>query len=101
MKDPEKAIDSFEKVLKIQPNSVDTLKVLGALYARSSASEATEKGVAAERKEKARNYLKKASELAPDDIDVLLDLAVLLQRSEFGVSCSSSLIFNESPFSQH
>jgi tetratricopeptide (TPR) repeat protein len=86
MKDTEKAIDSFEKVLKVQPNSVDTLKVLGALYARSSVAEATEKGMAAERKEKARNYLKKASELAPEDIDISLDLAVLLQRSEFSVS---------------
>ncbi|KAI6175560.1 RNA polymerase-associated protein CTR9-like protein [Aphelenchoides bicaudatus] len=83
MKDTEKAIDSFEKVLKIQPNNIETLRVLGALYARSSTSEATEKNLALERKEKAQNYLKKAAELCPDDIDVLLDLAVLLQRSDF------------------
>lgn len=99
-------------MLKVHPNNVDTLKVLGALYARSSASEVTEKKLAAERKEKARKYLMKVSELTPDDIDVQLDLAVLLQRSEFNVSlikllylfillvCFKCVQWSDRPFNQ-
>lgn len=86
-KDIEKAIVSFEKVLKIQPNNVDTLKVLGALYARLSVSDSAEKKQAAERKEKAKSYLSKAAELSSEDLDIALDLAVLLQRSDFNVTC--------------
>jgi TPR repeat protein len=70
----------------VQSNNADSLKILGTLYARSSASETAEKSVAAERKEKARQYLMKAAELTPDDFTISIDLAVLLQRSDFAVS---------------
>ena len=52
-------------------------------------SNATEKTLAKERAEKSRVYLTKASELLPDDLDVLVDLAILQQRTEPSAALST------------
>jgi hypothetical protein len=79
-------------VLKVYPHNPDTLKVLGALYSNYSSIESnSEKPIAKERREKAKTYLTKADELLPGDLDVLFELAMLLQKTEFHVSLEFEL----------
>lgn len=69
----------FEKVLKVYPNSRDTLKVLGSLYAHSEPADLKER---AERKKKAREVLKKVVDACPNDIEVLIDMAQLTENCD-------------------
>ncbi|KAJ1355322.1 hypothetical protein KIN20_012666 [Parelaphostrongylus tenuis] len=66
------AITAFETVLKSMPNNIDTLKVLGALYAHTDPGNT-------ERQEKAREMLTKVLDANPNDVEVLIDLAQLLE----------------------
>ncbi|KAI6200702.1 RNA polymerase-associated protein CTR9-like protein [Aphelenchoides besseyi] len=82
VKDPEAAISYLENILKTKTNSVDVLKILGALYARSSLSTATDRSLSEERRQKAKELLQRAHSLTPQDPEILIDLAVLLQKSD-------------------
>ncbi|VDK53795.1 unnamed protein product, partial [Cylicostephanus goldi] len=66
------AIAAFETVLKSMPNNVDTMKVLAALYAHTDPGNH-------ERQDKARDMLTKVLEATPNDVEVLIDLAQLLE----------------------
>ncbi|KAK6057488.1 putative ATP synthase F1, epsilon subunit [Cooperia oncophora] len=78
------AITAFETVLKVMPNNIDTMKVLSALYAHTDAGNQ-------ERQEKARDMLTKVLEAMPNDVEVLIDLAQLLE----GVDPQKSLTLYE------
>ncbi|KAE9416876.1 hypothetical protein Angca_004307 [Angiostrongylus cantonensis] len=78
------AITAFETVLKSMPNNMDTMKVLAALYAHTDSGNA-------ERQEKAREMLTKVLEVFPNDVEVLIDLAQLLE----GVDPQKSLSLYE------
>ncbi|CAD6190371.1 unnamed protein product [Caenorhabditis auriculariae] len=73
-KEWDKAIDCFETVLTRIPNNADTLKVLGSLYAHTNPDEA--------KLQKARETLQKALDLKPDDVELLIDLAQLLEATD-------------------
>ncbi|CAD5227826.1 unnamed protein product [Bursaphelenchus okinawaensis] len=83
LKEYDKAIEEFEKVLKMYPENSDVLKILGALYAKQSEKEGLPEDVVDERRKKAKDYLKKAAKNSPEDMEVLIDLAVLLQRFDY------------------
>ncbi|MFH4984632.1 hypothetical protein AB6A40_011341 [Gnathostoma spinigerum] len=77
--DYDNAIGCFEKVLKVYPQNYDTLKVLGSLYAHSEPTDPNER---IERRNKARELLKKVVDLCPDDIEALIDLAQLTENTD-------------------
>ncbi|KAI6236151.1 RNA polymerase-associated protein CTR9-like protein [Aphelenchoides besseyi] len=79
VKDPEAAISYLENILKSKSNSVDVLKILGALYARSSLSTATDRSLSEERRQKAKDLLQRAHSLTPQDPEILIDLATALE----------------------
>jgi RNA polymerase-associated protein CTR9 len=62
------AIQCFEKVLAASPNNIETLKILGLLYLSADMKE---------KKALARTYLKKVTELCPDDVDAHIKFAEL------------------------
>jgi hypothetical protein len=72
-------------VLKGQPNNYETMKILGSLYANSETP-----GVEAgdtdssrkDRRDKAKEYLKKVVEQCPDDVEAWIDYAQLLEESD-------------------
>ncbi|CAI4231970.1 unnamed protein product [Auanema sp. JU1783] len=66
------AIHAFENILKVHPNNTETLKVVGSLYAHSE-------GENAEKRQKAREAFTKYLASYPDDIEVLIDMAQLLE----------------------
>jgi len=66
-RDPKKAIACFERVLRSQPSNTDALKVLGHLYKQAGRTEESLKKLTA------------ASELAPNDAGVWLELGQLQQ----------------------
>uniref|UniRef100_A0A914UXQ8 Uncharacterized protein n=1 Tax=Plectus sambesii TaxID=2011161 RepID=A0A914UXQ8_9BILA len=83
--DTEHAIQCFEKVLKGQPNNYETMKILGSLYANSetpgvNAGEADSSRK--DRRDKAKEYLKKVVEQCPDDVEAWIDYAQLLEESD-------------------
>ncbi|KAK6741499.1 hypothetical protein RB195_009387 [Necator americanus] len=78
------AIAAFEVVLKSMPNNIDTMKVLSALYAHTDPGNQ-------ERQDKAREMLSKVLEATPNDVEVLIDLAQLLE----GVDPQRSLTLYE------
>ena len=69
--DPEKAVRYFERTLRHAPDNVDTLRVLGHLYAASPDKHAL-----------ALQKLQRATELAPDDVGAWLELAKLHETRE-------------------
>jgi tetratricopeptide (TPR) repeat protein len=73
------AISAFEKILKVAPNDMDTLTVLGSLYANVPHKDPK---VAAERRENARDYLKKVvdSHAEKQPVEALIELAQLLEQ---------------------
>ncbi|VDM54221.1 unnamed protein product [Angiostrongylus costaricensis] len=77
------AITAFETVLKSMPNNMDTMKVLAALYAHTDSGNA-------ERQEKAREMLTKVLEVFPNDVEVLIDLAQLLEGVDPQASITSA-----------
>jgi RNA polymerase-associated protein CTR9 len=66
-----KAIICFENVLKAYPENYESLKVLGSLYASTN------------KKERAFIYLKRATELHPDDPETWVELAQLLEIDNY------------------
>uniref|UniRef100_A0A0M3KHN1 RNA polymerase-associated protein CTR9 homolog (inferred by orthology to a human protein) n=1 Tax=Anisakis simplex TaxID=6269 RepID=A0A0M3KHN1_ANISI len=84
------AIICFEKVLKLHPSNYDTLKVLGSLYAHSEPIEQKEK---LERRQKAKELLKKVVEMCADDVEALIELAQLTESSDPQVHLIQFLFF--------
>uniref|UniRef100_A0A914EKH2 RNA polymerase-associated protein CTR9 homolog n=1 Tax=Acrobeloides nanus TaxID=290746 RepID=A0A914EKH2_9BILA len=77
--DYDNAIITFEKILKITPNNFETLKVLGSLYAHSDHGDSNQ---ITERREKAREILKKVIDMYPDDVETLIELAQLEEQHD-------------------
>ncbi|KAK0082460.1 hypothetical protein PV326_007166 [Microctonus aethiopoides] len=71
--DLENAAQCFEKVLKAHPDNYETLKVLESLYANSTSQP---------KREIAKNYLRKVTELVPDDVEAWIEFARILHKSD-------------------
>ncbi|XP_018496723.2 RNA polymerase-associated protein CTR9 homolog [Galendromus occidentalis] len=71
--DNENAMSCFEKVLKVHPNNYETMKILGSLYAQSGNQN---------KREQARNFLKKVTEQFPDDVEAWIEMAQILEQSD-------------------
>ncbi|XP_055351181.1 RNA polymerase-associated protein CTR9 homolog [Paramacrobiotus metropolitanus] len=88
--DNKSATQCFEKVLAQSPNNVETLKILGLLYLTTGE---------ADKREKAKGYLKKVTELCPDDIDAHMKFAELQEgnapRSALNTYLRVLEIYNE------
>ncbi|KAH7730110.1 hypothetical protein AAVH_02602 [Aphelenchoides avenae] len=77
--DFDNAIASFEKILKVVPNNYETMKILGSLYAQLATGDQKQ---ISERQKKARELLKKVSDMCPEDVEVLLELAQLQEQAD-------------------
>lgn len=71
--DAENAAQCFEKVLKVQPNNYETMKILGALYANSNSQS---------KRDIAKTHLKKVTEQFPDDVEAWIELAQILEQND-------------------
>jgi RNA polymerase-associated protein CTR9 len=71
--DRTKAQESFEKVFKEYPENYETLKILGSLYGRSEHPKNREKGA---------SYLRKVTQMRPEDVFAWLELASLEERMD-------------------
>ncbi|XP_018496756.1 LOW QUALITY PROTEIN: RNA polymerase-associated protein CTR9 homolog [Galendromus occidentalis] len=71
--DNENAMSCFETVLKANPNDYETMKILGSLYAQSGNQN---------KREQARNFLKKVTEQFPDDVEAWIEMAQILEQSD-------------------
>ncbi|XP_067654573.1 RNA polymerase-associated protein CTR9 homolog isoform X2 [Haliotis asinina] len=71
--DNDNASQCFEKVLKAQPGNYETMKILGSLYANSPESD---------RRDTAKQHLKKVTEQFPDDVEAWIELAQILEQSD-------------------
>ncbi|KAL7034537.1 hypothetical protein ACKWTF_008002 [Chironomus riparius] len=71
--DSENAAQCFEKVLKIQPNNYETMKILGSLYANSPSQS---------KRDTAKSHLKKVTEQVPDDFEAWIELAQILEQND-------------------
>ncbi|PIK55019.1 putative RNA polymerase-associated protein CTR9-like isoform X2 [Apostichopus japonicus] len=69
-RDTENASQCFEKVLKVQPNNYETMKILSSLYAESKDDA---------KQELAKDYLQKVVEQFPDDVEAWIELAQILE----------------------
>ncbi|CAF0835802.1 unnamed protein product [Didymodactylos carnosus] len=67
------ASDCFEKILKVHPNDHESMKILASIYAESSEIE---------KRDKAREYLKKVTQHDIHDIDSWIQLAEILEGVE-------------------
>lgn len=74
------AAQCFEKVLKFQPNNYETMKILGSLYSTS---------MEPEKKEIAKNHLKKVTEQFPDDVEAWIELAGILEQTDVQAALSA------------
>ncbi|CAB3402035.1 unnamed protein product [Caenorhabditis bovis] len=70
------AIEAFEVVHRRMPNNMETVKILGSLYAHTTFTDLNEQAAA---RQKGRDLLLKYLETIPDDIEVCIDLAQLLE----------------------
>ncbi|XP_013407912.1 RNA polymerase-associated protein CTR9 homolog, partial [Lingula anatina] len=71
--DTENASQCFEKVLKAQPGNYETMKILGSLYANSTQQE---------KRDIAKQHLKKVTEQFPDDVEAWIELAQIMEQSD-------------------
>nr|XP_058951726.1 RNA polymerase-associated protein CTR9 homolog isoform X1 [Pocillopora verrucosa] len=71
--DMNNAAQCFEKVLKATPGNYETLKILGSLYSTSTDLE---------KRETAKNHLKKVTEQYPDDVEAWIELAGILEQTD-------------------
>lgn len=78
--DSENAAQCFEKVLKVQPNNYETMKILGSLYATSNSQA---------KRDMAKSHLKKVTEQFPDDIEAWIELAQILEQNDLQGSLSA------------
>lgn len=69
----EKASECFERVLRVQPDNYETLRILGSLYGQSDASK---------KRAKAQTYLTRVTKQKPDDVEAWIELASLLEGSD-------------------
>lgn len=75
------------------PNNFETLKVLGSLYAHVESGDASQ---ISERRDKAREILKRVTDMYPDDIESLIEYAQLEEQHDPQVFDLSSLfVFQE------
>ena len=89
------AIQCFETVLAGSPNNVETLKILGLLYLAADVKD---------KKALARTYLKRVTEMCPDDVDAHIKYAELQESIDpvsqaffvrmFQKNCYSSMIWS-------
>lgn len=63
----------FLKVLKANPNNYETMKILASIYATSQDLE---------KRETAKQYFKKVTELYPDDVEAWIELAQILESTD-------------------
>ncbi|OXA64554.1 RNA polymerase-associated protein CTR9 [Folsomia candida] len=71
--DSENAAQCFEKVLKVEPENYETMKILGSLYANSSSQS---------KRDIAKDYLKKVTTREPDDVEAWIELAQILEQTD-------------------
>ncbi|KAI8783785.1 RNA polymerase-associated protein CTR9 [Biomphalaria glabrata] len=71
--DSENAAQCFEKVLKAQPGNYETMKILGSLYANHSDQE---------KRDIARQHMKKVTEQFPDDVEAWIELAQIMEQTD-------------------
>ena len=71
--DSENAAQCFEKVLKLYPNNYEALKILGSIYANSKDIE---------KRELAKQNLKKVTDQFPDDFEAWVELAQILEATD-------------------
>ncbi|KAJ6219345.1 hypothetical protein RDWZM_005157 [Blomia tropicalis] len=69
--DYDNAASCFDKVLKFFPNNYETMKILGSIYAQSTN---------ANRREQARDFLKKVTDKHPEDVEAWIELAQILEQ---------------------
>ena len=79
--DTENAAQCFEKVLKAQPGNYETMKILGSLYANSDNEE---------KREIAKNHLRKVTEQFPEDVEAWIELAQILEQTDLQQSLTVS-----------
>ncbi|XP_068973441.1 RNA polymerase-associated protein CTR9 homolog [Bombus flavifrons] len=78
--DAENAAQCFEKVLKVQPDNYETMKILGSLYANSSCQF---------KRNIAKNHLQKVTEQFPDDIEAWIELAQILEQNDHNAALNA------------
>eukprot|EP00102_Acyrthosiphon_pisum_P018617 XP_016655827.1 PREDICTED: RNA polymerase-associated protein CTR9 homolog isoform X2 [Acyrthosiphon pisum] len=78
--DKENAAQCFEKVLKAHPENYEAMKILGSLYTKSKSQQ---------KRDIAKSYLKKATEHFPDDAEIWIELAQILEASDLHASLSA------------
>lgn len=78
--DRTKAQECFEKVLKEYPDNYETTKILGSLYGRSEHPKNREKGA---------SFLRKVTEMRPEDVFAWLELASLEERTDKAAAIKS------------
>jgi RNA polymerase-associated protein CTR9 len=71
--DFENAAVCFEKVLKTSPGNYESLKILASIYSKSKDHE---------KREIAKQNLKKVTEQCPDDVEAWIELAQLLETND-------------------
>ncbi|CAF2780986.1 unnamed protein product [Rotaria sp. Silwood2] len=81
--DTANASDCFEKILKIHPNDHESMKILASIYAESNDQE---------KREKAKEYLKKVTQHDPHDIDSWIQLAEILEGVDLQVSLDAYMM---------
>ena len=79
--DTENASQCFEKVLKAQSGNYETMKILGSLYANSDNEE---------KREIAKNHLRKVTEQFPEDVEAWIELAQILEQTDLQQSLTVS-----------
>lgn len=69
----QQAAAAFEKVLKVNPNNYETLKILGSIYAQSETSE---------KRHQARDFLQKVTGQHPEDVEAWIELAQIREQHD-------------------
>ena len=94
--DIDNAVACFEKVLKMNPGNYETMKILGSLYGIQAASQSSmeeskdasgdkkssQSSTVQNKKEMAKNLLKKVTQLQKDDFEAWIELAQILQQND-------------------
>ncbi len=71
--DKENAAICLEKVLKANPGNYESMKILASIYSKSKEQE---------KRDLAKQYFKKVTELCPDDVEAWIELAELLEVND-------------------
>lgn len=73
---PDQALPYFEGLLQLYPDNFDTVKMVGLVYAQLK------------RRDRAEGFLKKATELQPNDHESWLELAQLKETTDHAAALS-------------